>query len=91
MDVQMPGMDGLQATQAIRRWESEGKAAGWNHVPIIAMTAQAVEGDREKCLSAGMDDYLSKPINREIVLSKIREWAARDISANRTSAESGTF
>ncbi|WP_229423561.1 hybrid sensor histidine kinase/response regulator [Massilia frigida] len=69
MDVQMPGLDGMAATRSIRQWE----AAHGGHVPVVAMTARAMQGDRERCLEAGMDDYLSKPVDS----MRLREVLAR--------------
>ncbi|MCP5105694.1 MAG: response regulator, partial [bacterium] len=68
MDIQMPEMDGREAAKKIRQTESV------SHIPIIAMTAESMKGDREKCLEAGMDDYISKPIRREIVFEMIKKW-----------------
>jgi two-component system sensor histidine kinase/response regulator len=67
MDVQMPEMDGMKATRAIRE-------KGFDAIPIVAMTAQAMKGDREKCLKAGMDDYITKPIKKEFVFEMIDKW-----------------
>jgi len=76
MDVMMPEMDGLEATRVIRKLEQSGGSVNFNsHIIIIAMTAQAMQGDREKCLEAGMDDYLSKPIRPKDVRVVIERWS----------------
>ena len=74
MDVQMPVMDGLEATRRIRELERQ---RGHKHHPIIAMTAGAIVGDREKCLAAGMDDYISKPIAAPLLFAKLNQWLGR--------------
>lgn len=72
MDCQMPEMDGFEATCAIRQMKGES-----GKVPIIALTANAMKGDRERCLAAGMDDYLSKPIDRPKLKRVIDSWGAK--------------
>jgi CheY-like chemotaxis protein len=71
MDLQMPDIDGLEATRMIRERTSD-------HQPvIIALTANAMEGDEEECLMAGMNDYLGKPVKLEEVIDKLQKWAPR--------------
>ncbi len=78
MDVQMPVMDGFAATQAIRNQE---KQSG-QHMPIVAMTAHAMQGDREKCLSTGMDDYISKPMKAKELYAIVAKMVNHHVSQN---------
>ncbi|HGM5045335.1 TPA: ATP-binding protein [Stenotrophomonas maltophilia] len=82
MDCQMPVLDGYAAT---RRWRAEEAETGRARLPIIAMTANAMAGDRERCLQAGMDDYLSKPIARATLHALLQRWVqrSRDVAASR--------
>jgi CheY-like chemotaxis protein len=68
MDIQMPEMNGYEATERIRNLETG------SHVPIVALTAGTVVGEREKCLEAGMDDYLTKPILKDTLEKTIQTW-----------------
>jgi two-component system sensor histidine kinase/response regulator len=69
MDCQMPVMDGYTAAATIREREIDDR-----HTPIVAMTANAMEGDRERCLNAGMDDYVSKPVVKDLLGTVLDKW-----------------
>ena len=79
MDCQMPVMDGYEATRAIRSLDSEAR-----HVWIIALTANALEGDKERCLAAGMNDYLPKPLKRDRLLAALEQWLPAQRGAGAT-------
>jgi CheY-like chemotaxis protein len=81
MDVQMPEMDGFEATAAIREWEKQnGK-----RVPVIALTAHAMKGDKEQCLAVGMDGYLSKPIDAHELDGVLEKYLSRRMPTVRVS------
>ena len=71
IDIMMPEMDGYETMQQIRR------QAGLTDVPLIAVTAKAMKGDRQKCLDAGASDYIAKPVDIELLLALLRVWVAR--------------
>jgi PAS domain S-box-containing protein len=81
MDVSMPEMNGLEATGAIRRLEEDMGT----HVPIVGVTAHALKGDCERCLEAGMDDYLPKPISPRALLEKLERWLGSDVESRRNA------
>ncbi|MDY6880572.1 MAG: response regulator [Thermodesulfobacteriota bacterium] len=79
MDIQMPEMDGIRATKEIRRWENDLKI---DHIPIAALTANAMSGDREIYLEAGVDEYLSKPFKKEDIQRIIEKWICHHKGVN---------
>jgi CheY-like chemotaxis protein len=83
MDVQMPEMNGLEATSAIRRRE----AAEGGHVPIVAMTANAMKGDEDECLQAGMDDYIPKPVQAAQLYSTLEQFTSAGGGETAASGE----
>ena len=89
MDCQMPEMDGFEATAHIRAFEASPEGGGGaRHVPIIALTANAMVGDRERCIAAGMDDYVRKPFTREDLEAVLRRWLVNSgASAPRAAVE----
>ncbi|MBX9917792.1 MAG: response regulator, partial [Nitrosomonas sp.] len=80
MDCEMPVMNGYQATEKIRQWERE---TGNTHLPIIALTANAFEDNRQRCFAAGMDDFLAKPVNMNLLVVTLNKWTNRLTGSNR--------
>ncbi|HET6162799.1 MAG TPA: response regulator, partial [Planctomycetota bacterium] len=76
MDCQMPEMDGYDATRELRRREPAGR-----RTPIVAMTANVMDGDRERCLAAGMDDHVAKPVTRQALVAALERWVGPPVCA----------
>jgi two-component system sensor histidine kinase/response regulator len=83
MDCQMPEMDGYEASRRIREMEAAGESARSGHTPIVAMTAHALKGDRERCLAVGMDDYIAKPIRLEELRRILANWLGPEAQGPR--------
>src|SRR5208283_2126243 len=93
MDCQMPEMDGYDATRKIREYEASSfQGNGKTHIPIIALTAHAMKGDRELCIAAGMDDYLHKPFNRQQLAEVLGRWLspAKDVCEAAEGQQEGS-
>ena len=94
MDVQMPVMDGYRATRRIRELEKERRkvdgSGNLERIPIIATTANALKGDREKCLASGMDDYISKPLRRKLPMTTVEKWLFQGDSGDLFSEDKGS-
>jgi len=96
MDCQMPLLDGFEATRLIRRREAANleaapnNAVGTRHIPIIALTANAMQGDRERCLADGMDDYLTKPLRKEALKGALDRWIPASMHSQATEADDDT-
>ena len=88
MDCQMPEMDGFEATEAIRELQQRGDVVD---IPIIAITANAMKGDKEKCLAAGMDDYISKPVDPENLENILKKWVDEDRMIYRKGGDNVLF
>ena len=83
----MPIMNGYEASQRIRKGEA---GAEYKNIPIIAMTANAMLGERNKCISAGMNDYLTKPVNEHVVKEKVTKWTLSVYRAAQKSKDTKT-
>ena len=88
MDCQMPEMDGFEATRAIRAADIR---AGGRPIPIIAMTANAMQEDRDRCIEAGMDDYVAKPVNPQTLREVLAKWLPEPAPVSAQSGEPPSF